>query len=66
MPQLKTWAARRGKEEVELMKELRKSGGPMEEAAQAVADGSVAAGGPKPKPARRPRGKGLEPPACPA
>eukprot|EP00438_Fugacium_kawagutii_P024261 Skav223122 [mRNA] locus=scaffold419:830256:833692:- [translate_table: standard] len=50
MPQLKTWAARRGKEEVELfqarnrMKELRRPGAPADEAAQAVADGSAAGG----------------------
>lgn len=66
MPQLKSWAARRGKEEVELfqarnrMRELRRPVNAGEEAAQAVADGS-AAGGARPK--RRPRGKGLEPPA---
>ena len=66
MPQLKTWAARRGKEEVELfqarnrMRELRRPGAASDEAAQAVADGN-AAGGARPK--RRPRGKGLEPPA---
>ena len=70
MPQLRTWAARRGKEEVELyqarhrMRELRKPGGASDEAAGAVADGSLPAGGSAPKPKRRPRGKGLEPPAA--
>lgn len=70
MPQLRTWAARRGKEEVELyharhrMRELRKPGSAAEEAAAAVADGSLPAGGPAPKPKRRPRGKGLDPPAA--
>eukprot|EP00435_Cladocopium_sp_Y103_P029700 s2867_g7.t1 len=50
MPQLKTWAARRGKEEVELfqarnrMKELRRPGHATDEAAQAVADGNAAGG----------------------
>ena len=70
MPQLKTWAARRGKEEVELyqarhkMRELRRPGGATEEAANAAADGSLPAGG-APKPKRRAgRGKGLEPPAA--
>ena len=69
MPQLRSWAARRGKEEVELyqarsrMKELKKHSTAVEEAAGSVADGSVAAGGPA-KPKRRPRGKGLEPPAA--
>ena len=68
MPQLRSWAARRGKEEVELyqarnrMKELKKHSMVVEEAATSIADGSVAAGG-GPKPKRRPRGKGLEPPA---
>ena len=67
MPQLRTWAARKGKEEVELyqarnrMKEIKKHS-VTEEAASSVADGSVAAGG-GPKPKRRPRGKGLDPPA---
>lgn len=70
MPQLKTWAARRGREEVELyqarnrMKELKKGAAASEEAAAAVADGHVPSGG-NPKPKRRPRGKGLEPPAAP-
>lgn len=70
MPQLKTWAARRGKEEVELyqarhkMRELRRPGGVQEEAAAAAADGNLPAGG-APKPKRRGgRGKGLEPPAA--
>ena len=65
MPQLKTWAARRGKEEVELyqarhkMRELRRPGGVQEEAAAAAADGNLPAGG-APKPKRRGgRGKGL-------
>lgn len=69
MPQLRSWAARRGKEEVELyqarnrMRELKKHSSMVEEAASSVADGSVPAGAP-PKPKRRPRGKGLEPPAA--
>jgi len=68
MPQLKTWAARKGKEEVELyqarnrMKELKKATSPSDEAAAALADGNLPSGGP-PKPKRRARGKGLEPPA---
>ena len=68
MPQLRSWAARRGKEEVELyqarnrMRELKKHNNVLEEAATAAADGSLPAGGP-PKPKRRPRGKGLDPPA---
>ena len=71
MPQLRSWAARRGKEEVELyqarnrMRELKKHSNVLEEAATSVADGSVPAGGP-PKPKRRPRGKGLDPPAAAA
>ena len=69
MPQLKTWAARRGKEEVELhqarnrMKELKKPSNAADESAHAVADGSLPAGA-KPKPKRGARGKGLEPPAA--
>ena len=43
------------------MKEIKKHS-VAEEAASSVADGSVAAGG-GPKPKRRPRGKGLDPPA---
>ena len=69
MPQLKTWAARRGKEEVELfnarskMRELRRGAVVNEEAAAAAADGSLPAGAtPKPR-APRKRGKALEPPA---
>lgn len=59
MPHSKTWAARKGKEEVELhqarakMKELRKPSAQTEESASAAADGSLPAG----------LGKGLEPPA---
>ena len=50
MPQLRTWAARKGKEEVELqqamlkMKELRKPSAAVEESAAAAADGSLPAG----------------------
>ena len=68
MPQLRSWAARRGKEEVELyqarnrMKELKKHS-VIEEAASSVADGNLAAGG-GPKPKRRPRGNGLDTPAA--
>ena len=71
MPQLTTWAARKGKEEVELhqarnrMKELKKPANVGEEAAQAVADGGLPAGG-RPRPKRGARGKGLEGPASPA
>ena len=70
MPQLKSWAARKGKEEVELfqarnrMRDLRRTSSAAEEAAGAAADGNVPAGG-NPKPKRRARGKGLEPPAAP-
>ena len=69
MPQLKTWAARRGKEEVELfharnkMKELRRGAPAVEEAAAAAADGSLPAGSAPKNRAPRRRGKGLEPPA---
>ena len=69
MPQLKTWAARRGKEEVELfnarskMKELRRGAPVVEEAAAAAADGSLPAGSAPKNRAPRRRGKGLKPPA---
>ena len=68
MPQLKTWAARKGKEEVELhqarnrMKELRKPANVSEEAANALAEGGLPAGV-KARPKRGARGKGLEAPA---
>lgn len=70
-PTLRTWAAKKGKEEVELaqartkIREAKKGLLGIEEAAAtAVADGVLPAGaGPKPKP-KRGRGKGLEPPAA--
>ncbi|CAE7336322.1 unnamed protein product, partial [Symbiodinium sp. CCMP2456] len=56
MPQLKTWVARRGKEEADLhqarnrVKELRRGTQVADEGADAVADGSLPAGArPKPK-----------------
>ena len=59
-PQLRSWAARKGKEEVELatararMKELKKLPAAIEESAAAAADGAL----PGAQPSRRPRGRG--------
>ena len=73
-PQLRTWAARRGKEEVELhqarnrLKELKKGGGAavMDEAAAAVADGNIAGGAVGRAERRRgKRTKALEAPQAP-
>ena len=69
-PTLRSWAARKGKEEVELaqarakIRETRKGLLTTEDsAADAVASGSLPGGGaPKPNPKRKGRGKGLEPP----
>ena len=70
-PSLRSWAARKGKEEVEIsqararMRELKKTAAntsTVDEAALAVAEGSLPPGaGPKRRP--RGRGKGLEAPA---
>ena len=68
-PQLRTWAARRGKEEVELhqAREKIRQGRRLvvsteDAAAGAVADGALPSGGqPKPKPKKGPK-KGLEAP----
>lgn len=68
-PQLRTWAARKGKEEVELAQaraKMRdgKRGLVAEDAAEAVADGALPGGSKtKPGPKSKGRGKGLEPPA---
>ena len=70
-PTLRSWAAKKGKEEVELaqartkIREAKKGLLGIEEAAAtAVADGVLPSGaGPKPK-AKKGRGKGLEPPAA--
>ena len=66
MPSLHTWAARRGKEEVELaaartkIREHRRLVAPAEEAAAAaVADGSLPSGGPISKPKRKAKAKAL-------
>ena len=69
-PTLRSWAARKGKEEVELaqarakIRETRKGLLTTEDsAADAVASGSLPGGGaPKPNPKKKGRGKGLEPP----
>lgn len=68
MPQLKQWASKKGKEEVELyqarnkMREARRGVIP-EEAAGAVAEGSVpSTAAPKQK-GKKGQGRGLEPPA---
>eukprot|EP00435_Cladocopium_sp_Y103_P027188 s335_g6.t1 len=67
--QLRTWAAKRGKEEVELiqarqkMKDGRRSLLIPEESALAVAEGALPAGAsPKPGPKKKGTGKGLAPP----
>eukprot|EP00438_Fugacium_kawagutii_P022866 Skav226462 [mRNA] locus=scaffold1781:97140:98588:+ [translate_table: standard] len=68
-PQLRTWAARKGKEEVELAQARAKMkdgkrGLVAEEAAEALADGSLPSGSrAKPAPKSKGRGKGLEAPA---
>ncbi len=65
-PQLRSWAARRGKEEVELatararMKELRKLPAAVEDTAAAAADGALP--GAQPSRRGRGRGRGLEAP----
>ncbi len=65
-PQLRSWAARRGKEEVELatararMRELRKLPAAVEESAAAAADGALP--GAQPSRRGRGRGRGLEAP----
>ena len=71
-PQLKTWAARRNKEELDLaqtrakVREGRRVAILTEEsAASAVADGVLPAGGPKAKAKQKGKGRGLEPPANP-
>ena len=67
MPQLKTWVARRGKEEADLyqarsrVKELRRGTQASDEAADSVADGSLP-GGAKPKPKAKGGGRRLEAP----
>ena len=70
-PQLKTWAARKNKEELDLaqtrakVRDSRRGLAATEEAAAgAVADGSLPSGGPKAKAKARGRGKGLEPPSA--
>lgn len=69
MPSLRSWAARKGKEEVELaaartkIREYKKLAVPMDEAAGAVADGSMAAGGAGLAPERKAKAKPLAPPA---
>ena len=69
MPSLRSWAARKGKEEVELaaartkIREYKKLAVPMDEAAGAVADGSMAAGGAGLAPKRKAKAKPLAPPA---
>lgn len=68
-PQLKSWAARKNKEELDLaqsrakVREGRKGlTAPEESGAAALADGALPAAGPKVKPKARGRGKGLEAP----
>ena len=69
MPQLKQWASKKGREEVELhqartkMRDLRR-GAVVEEAAGAVADGVLpSTAAPKKKGGRKGAGRGLQPPA---
>ena len=69
MPQLKQWASKKGREEVELqqarskMRDLRR-GVATEEAAGAVAEGALPSTAvPKRKPGRKGAGRGLQPPA---
>ena len=69
MPQLKQWASKKGREEVELhqartkMRDLRR-GAVVEEAAGAVADGALpSTAAPKKKGGRKGAGRGLQPPA---
>ena len=68
MPQLKQWASKKGKEEVELhqartkMREARRGVIP-EEAAGAIAEGSVPAAAAPKKKGKKGQGRGLEPPA---
>lgn len=68
-PQLRTWAARKGKEEVELAQaraKMRdgKRGLLAEDAAEAIADGALPSGSKaKAAPKNKGRGKGLEAPA---
>ena len=68
-PQLRSWAARRNKEELDLAQTRAKVRegrrgllSPEESGAAAIADGALPAAGPKPKPRPRGRGKGLEAP----
>ena len=68
-PNLRSWAAKKGKEEVELaaartkMREYKKLQAPVEDAAAgAVADGNLPAGGVVAKPKKRAKAKQLAPP----
>ena len=72
MPSLRSWAAKRGKEEVELaaartkIREHRRLIAPAEEAAAAaVADGSLPSGGAPTKPKRKAKAKTVAPPQSP-
>ena len=72
MPSLRSWAAKRGKEEVELaaartkVREHRRLIAPAEEAAAAaVADGSLPSGGAPTKPKRKAKAKTVAPPQSP-
>lgn len=69
-PQLRSWAARKNKEELDLaqsrakFREGRKGFSSEEASASAVADGSLPSGGAaKAKAKTKGRGRGLEPPA---
>ena len=67
-PTLRSWAAKKGKEEVELanarakMREAKKLQVPTEDAAGAIADGSLPSGGAAAKPKRKAKAKQLSPP----
>ena len=67
-PNLRSWAAKKGKEEVELanarakMRESKKLQVPTEDAASGVADGSLPSGGAAVKPKRKAKAKQLSPP----
>ena len=69
MPGLRSWAAKKGKEEVELaaarakIREHKKLSIPTDEAAKAIADGNPPQGGGEGKPKRKAKVKPLAPPA---
>ena len=71
MPQLRSWAAKRGKEEVELaaartkIKEHKKLLVPVDDAAAAIAEGNLPAGAASGKPKRKAKAKTLAAPGDP-